>query len=283
LNDGAPPEDKSEQVAARHVLSRAVLARNAQVPPAPRGNAGGYRPAPRSVPSAAKCAPCGARHSGICDAMTEHDLGVLSAAAVIVRKLPRQRFIDEGAEAIHFFTMSEGTARIFKTLADGRQQLVSFASRGDFLGLAVASRYAYSVEAIDAVSYCRFSRPDLRALLRDFPDMEKRLLEITCHELILAQEQMLLLGRKSARERVASFLILRISRSAARGLEPTHGIPVSLPMTRSDIADYLGLRIETVSRTLSSMKQDGLIRSDASAHGVLIANLAALDACAAGA
>jgi CRP/FNR family transcriptional regulator len=272
---------KGEHAAARQVLEQAVPTRNRHASHDDRGSAHPYRAASR-LAAAPKCCDCGARHSGICDAMPEADLNLLAAAAVIVRKQPGQRFIDEGDDAVHFFTMSEGTARILKTLADGRQQLVSFASRGDFLGLAVSSHYAYSVEAVDPVAYCRFSRPALRALLIDFPDMEARLLDITCHELVLAQEQMLLLGRKSARERVASFLILRISRSSTETADLTHGIPVSLPMTRSDIADYLGLRIETVSRTLSRMKVDGLIHADASAHGVVITNLAALDACAAG-
>jgi CRP/FNR family transcriptional regulator len=214
--------------------------------------------------------------------MPEHDLDILSAAAVIVRKLPGQRFIDEGEAAEHFFTMSRGTARIFKALPDGRAQVTSFASRGDFLGLAMSSKYAYGAEAVDAIAFCRFSRAALSTLLADFPAMEKRLLQITSHELVLAQEQMLLLGRKSARERVASFLILRMRKANEGTPYAKHDLPVSLPMSRGDIADYLGLRVETISRTLTRMKVDGLIRPDASGFGVVITDLPGLDASATG-
>jgi CRP/FNR family transcriptional regulator len=272
---------KSAQAAARQLLSDAVLTRNARSPPAsaPQLHTQGL---PSRLAALTKCTGCGARHLGICDSISEHDLDLLSAAAVFVRKKPGQRFIDEGEAAEHFFTMGAGTARIFKALPDGREQITSFASRGDFLGLAISSRYAYGAEAIDAVAYCRFSRAGLRVLLTDFPAMEKRLLDITSHELILAQEQMLLLGRKSARERVASFLILRMRKTTDGNENTTHGTPVSLPMSRGDIADYLGLRVETISRTLTRMKSDGLIRPGVSAFGVVITNLAGLDACATG-
>ena len=214
--------------------------------------------------------------------MIDHDLAHLSAVAVCVRKQPGQRILDEGQAAGHFFTISSGTARLSKALPDGREQVTSFAGRGDFLGLALSSDYAYSAVAIDAVSYCQFSRSALRLLIADFPRMEKRLLEITCNELVLAQQQMLLLGQKSARERVASFLIQRVRKSA---ITPACGqaVHVSLPMTRSDIAAYLGLRIETVSRTLTRMRLDGLIRHEDRGSGVIVIDLSRLDACSMGA
>jgi CRP/FNR family transcriptional regulator len=272
---------KSEQSAARQLLSEAVLTQNVRSPPAHAAGFYTFQLPPRMA-ALSKCTDCGARHVGICDAMPEHDLDTLSAAALIVRKSPGQRFIEEGETAEHFFTMSAGTARIFKALPDGREQVTSFASRGDFLGLAASSRYAYCAEAIDAVVFCRFNRAALTGLLTDFPAMERRLLDITRHELVLAQEQMLLLGRKSARERVASFLILRLSKMTDDTADARRGLPVSLPMSRGDIADYLGLRVETISRTLTRMKGDGLIRPGANAFDLIITNLPGLDACATG-
>ena len=104
--------------------------------------------------------------------------------------------------------------------------------------------------------YCRFSRTKLRALLDDFPLMEKRLLEVAANELVAAQEQMLLLGRKTARERLASFLLLQ----SRQGLPCGHARRrFTLPMTRADIADYLGLTIETVSRTLTRLRAEQMI------------------------
>ena len=104
--------------------------------------------------------------------------------------------------------------------------------------------------------YCRFQRARLRTLLDDFPLMEKRLLEVAANELVAAQEQMLLLGRKTARERLASFLLMQSRQGLPCG-HPRHRF--NLPMTRSDIADYLGLTIETVSRTLTRLRAEGLI------------------------
>ncbi len=106
------------------------------------------------------------------------------------------------------------------------------------------------------MQFCRFSRRRLRTLLDDFPAFETRLLEVASNELVAAQAQMLLLGRKTARERVASFLLARSADSA-----PCVGPlgTLHLPMTRTDIADYLGLTIETVSRTMTRLKDDRLI------------------------
>ena len=103
---------------------------------------------------------------------------------------------------------------------------------------------------------CRFPRRRLEALLVEIPHLEQRLLAMASHELAAAQDQMVLLGRKSARERVVSF-ILMLSDSATRHGRPND--PVFLPMSRSEIADYLGLATETVSRTFTLLKKQGLI------------------------
>jgi CRP/FNR family transcriptional regulator len=116
--------------------------------------------------------------------------------------------------------------------------------------------YAYSAEALVPTKLCRFPRRGLEALLVEIPHLEQRLLAMASHELAAAQDQMVLLGRKSARERVVSF-ILMLSASATR-----HGRlsgAVFLPMSRGEIADYLGLTTETVSRTFTSLKKQGLI------------------------
>lgn len=227
-----------------------------------------------------KCTTCHARHDGMCDAMPEADLAELSAIASVIAVPPGKRFVTEGDTAEHFFALIDGTTRLLKTLPDGRQQITSFAGRGDFLGLASGPDYAYSAEAVDNVQFCRFPRARLRTLFGRFPGLEKRLLKITCNELVLAQEQMLLLGRKHARERIASFLVLRATKYPGTASIAGMPIKVPLPMTRVDIADYLGLRLETVCRTLSRLKQDKLIGS-APANGVVILNRTALEDCAA--
>jgi CRP/FNR family transcriptional regulator len=224
------------------------------------------------------CATCEARPLSVCNAIAEADLGRLAAIATVTEVPAGQCFIDEGEPARAFFNVTAGTAKLFKLLPDGRRQITGFVSAGHFLGLAVSDTYAFSAEAIEPVRFCRFQRSRLRALLDDFPLMEKRLLEVAANELVAAQEQMLLLGRKTARERLASFLLLQSRQGMPCGHPRTRFI---LPMTRGDIADYLGLTIETVSRTLTRLRADRMI-DFASQSEVLIISPTALEQLAGG-
>jgi CRP/FNR family transcriptional regulator len=213
------------------------------------------------------CLSCKARGQSVCSAIADQDLGRLAAVAV-VREIERgETFIEEGEPAQDFFNITRGTVKLFKLLPDGRQQVTGFASVGHFLGLAVSDTYAFSAEAIEPVQLCRFSRPKLHGLLHDFPVLEARLLQTACNELVAAQEQMLLLGRKTARERVASFLVARSNYARPCGEPADH---VALPMNRSEIADYLGLTIETVSRTFSRFKADRRIATPSHAEVVIL-------------
>ena len=126
-----------------------------------------------------------------------------------------EAFIVEGDRADHFFNVTEGTARLFKSLPDGRRQITGFAGRGHFLGLAVSGSSAFTAEAVEPMQFCRFSRRRLRTLLDDFPAFETRLLEVASNELVAAQAQMLLLGRKTAREHGAGHV--PAGRRARRG------------------------------------------------------------------
>jgi len=229
------------------------------------------------------CLHCQARPFSVCSVIGDADLAALGAAAVTMSVQPGHTFIQEGDPAEHFFNVTAGTAKLYKLLPDGRRQVTGFAGVGYFLGLAVSESYAYSAEALGPVGICRFSRSKLRGLLDDFRMMEKKLLEVASHELVVAQEQMLLLGRKTARERMASFLVARanllphcLGQAAAGVAERIH-----LPMTRGDIADYLGLTIETISRTLSRLKAEKMIAIPNNSEIVLL-NHAALDSIATG-
>ncbi len=202
------------------------------------------------------CATCDVRQISICDAIPETGLERLGGAAIGGVARPGSLFIEESDLASAFFNITSGTARLYKLLPDGRRQITGFATGGNLLGLAVSDTYAFSAEAVDTVRYCRFPRSRLRALIRDFPAMEERLLKLASRELVAAQEQMLLLGRKSARERVASFLIAQSRIGVSCGGPDTRFV---LPMARGDIADYLGLTIETVVRTLKKLRDERLI------------------------
>ncbi len=219
-------------------------------------------PEPQPLPSGDRsrrdpCAACAVRVLSVCEAIDDRDLDCLAAIVTNHRVEAHKTFIMEGDAADALFNITDGAVKVYKSLADGRQQITGFLFAGDFLGLSSTDRYAHSAEAVTAVGYCRFPRRKLERLLAKFPQMERRLLGIASNELAAAQEQMLLLGRKSAREKLASFLVM-LSRCAERtGGRPS---PLLLPMTRTDIADYLGLTVETVSRTFTKLKRDGLVR-----------------------
>jgi CRP/FNR family transcriptional regulator len=220
------------------------------------------------------------RSRALCGAIEEKDLERLAALAVPMPVAAGHTFITEGDPAEHFFNVTSGTAKLFKLLPDGRRQITGFASMGTFLGLAVSSSYAFSAEAVDNAQVCRFSRTRLRRLIDDFPAMERRLLDVASNELVAAQEQMLLLGRKTARERVASFLLARAP-CVTGCLSPQAKDHVLLAMARTDIADYLGLTVETISRTMTRLRSERLIEMRSPTE-IVLCNHDGLEALAAG-
>lgn len=211
---------------------------------------------PKSDVMPSPCAACSIRHLTLCAALDEREVQEMAAIVTTIEVGAGAPLIDEGEPAAHVFNVTSGAIKVYKLLVDGRRQMTGFLFPGDFLGLANEETYAYSAEAVTASTVCRFPRRKIEALLTKYPKMERRLLGMASHELAAAQEQMLLLGRKNAREKIASFLLMLSRRAAQRGLSAD---PVLVPMSRNDIGDYLGLTTETVSRTFSDLKSTGII------------------------
>lgn len=203
------------------------------------------------------CGSCGARAFSVCASLEGEDLARLSALAEPVRFEPGQALTRQGERADYLFNITSGAARIQTLLADGRRQITGFLFAGDFVGLEAAARHAGSVEAIEPVTACRFSMADYRTLVRQTPALEAVLLERAGHELAEARSQILLLGRKTAEEKLASFLIALSDRDPMR---PHADGELRLPMSRTEIADYLGLTIETVSRVLGRFRTAGIVQ-----------------------
>lgn len=187
--------------------------------------------------------------------------GQLTALSSLHHKAPGETLFAEGEDADSIYEVVRGMVRIHKLLPDGRRQITGFLSAGQLLGLAPEGVFVYTAEAITEVTLCRYKRAAFERLIEEVPGFAKRLIAVTSQELYRAQDQMLLLGRKSATEKVASFLLLMTDPEGRTGEDE-----VQVPMTRSDIADYLGLTIETVSRTLSKLKQEGIIALPTPAH-----------------
>lgn len=176
------------------------------------------------------------------------------ALASIQRVASGTIVFSEGDDAVGVFEVVSGTLRLFKVLIDGRRQILGFVTGGQLLGLAPHQEYLCTAEAVTPVILRRYQRPAFERRIDEEPGMARRLLAAMANELRMAQDQMLLLGRKSAPEKVASFLL-----SLAVHGDGDCDDHVDLPMGRGDIADYLGLTVETVSRTFTRLKNDGLI------------------------
>ncbi len=188
---------------------------------------------------------------------------------------PGGTLFHEGDPVVSIVTVTSGMVKLYK-LFEGRRQIIGFATQGRFLGLGNESFHTFSAEAIDEVEICSFSRDLFDQALERFPQLTRVLLERARDELTTAYDQMLLLGRKTARERVAS-LLLGLAGDALDADAHT----VSLPMTRNDIADYLGLTLETVSRVLTELRKQHVIAMP-NAHLVEIIDRATLSELAYG-
>lgn len=174
----------------------------------------------------------------------------------------------EGGSAGQIFDVVKGVLRVYRILQDGRRGVTGFIYPGDVLGVSYRDRYVFTAEAVTEVKVRRFSRTRFFALVDESPALRPQLFALLCDEMSAAQDQMILLGRKSAEERVVSFL-LAVQRKSADGNE------IELPMGRQDIADYLGLTIETVSRTMTSLARRELIGTSGR-HSVTLRKLATL-------
>jgi CRP/FNR family transcriptional regulator len=199
---------------------------------------------------ARSCERCKVRLVSVCAALSGDELQDMERMSHGARFAAREVLVSEGSPAESVFTVTEGVVRLYRLLADGRRQVLGFALPGDFLGLSLSETYSFAADAVTDTVVCRFSRKAFRAYVEQRPHLMRRLHEFASHELSLAQDQMVLLGRRSAEERVAAFLIMMRDRLRRLG----HTSPsLALPMSRQDIADYLGLTIETVSRTFTKL------------------------------
>ena len=197
----------------------------------------------------ALCLACEARHKGVCGALSTAQLIDLNKQAVRKRVDPGAELIGEARQAKSYANIISGVVKLTKLMADGRQQIVGLQFAPDFLGRPFRSESGIAANAATEVHVCSFPKTMLDGMIKETPELEHRLLEQTLKELDEARDWMLTLGRKTAAEKVASFLYL-IATHIDPELTPgagTGGISFELPLTRSDIADFLGLTIETVS------------------------------------
>lgn len=203
------------------------------------------------------CAACEARHGGVCGTLTPNQLTELSRHSTRRRVDPGSEMVGQGEATSNYANIIRGVVKLSKMLSDGRQQIVGLQFAPDFMGRPFTRESALSAEAATGTDICAFPRAVIERLVAEAPGLEHRLHEQALKELDEARDWMLTLGRKTAQEKVASFLHL-----IATHIDPERGsaCEFDLPLSRADIADYLGLTIETVSRQITKLRKDGVIR-----------------------
>lgn len=195
-------------------------------------------------PAALRLAPASEAPSG--------ELAGLAGQGTSVTRRRGEALFFEGDPADAYFKVMRGAVRTCRLLPDGRRHIGQFLLTGDVFGLVPGASYPYAAEAVTDTVLIRYPRRQIEHLMIERPEIGRSLCTVASRQLAAAQQQMVLLGRKTAEERIASFLLMMAERCG-------DGHCLALPMTRADVADYLGLTIETVSRTVSQLRHDGLI------------------------
>ncbi|WP_310533995.1 helix-turn-helix domain-containing protein [Novosphingobium sp.] len=207
------------------------------------------------------CDTCLVRNRAICSALSGAEVEALNTIGRHRTLEPGQSLIWEDDESILVANVVEGVLKLSTGTEDGREQIVGVVYPADFIGRPFGGRTGHSVTALTSAKVCVFGRRDFDEFARNHPALEHKLLERTLAELERTRSWMLLLGRKSASEKVATFLIDMSERLVDTGCEGD-GTSLSrfeLPFSRQQVADVLGLTIETVSRQITRLKSEGVI------------------------
>lgn len=233
------------------------------------------------------CETCAVRNRALCGSLTPEQLARLAQISHKRKFEPGQIILTDDEDPDCFANILSGVVKLTKVLSDGRQQIVGLQFASDFLGRPFRMRSPYYAEAATDVELCCFPIKEFEALVKSTPDIEHRLFETTLDELDAAREWMLILGQKSAQEKVASFLHLLANRSLQSGCVHHHdrgaggSVQFTLPLTRSEIGEFLGLTIETVSRQMTKLKGQGFIKIEG-LRTIIVPDVARLGALAEG-
>ncbi|CUH77895.1 transcriptional regulator FnrL [Tropicibacter naphthalenivorans] len=213
------------------------------------------------------CEECPIRHRAVCARCETDELERLEEIKYYRKFEAGQTVIWSGDRMDFVGSVVSGIATLTQTMEDGRTQMVGLLLPSDFVGRPGRATAAYDVVATTDLVMCCFRRNPFEEMIAHTPHIAQRLLEMTLDELDAAREWMLVLGRKTAREKIASLLSIIARRDATLNMQGADGPRTfDLPLTREAMADYLGLTLETVSRQMSALKKDGVIHLEGKRH-----------------
>lgn len=221
---------------------------------------------PIVFPHSQDCNSCPIRHRAVCARCESDELARLEQMKYYRSFQAGQTVIWSGDRMDFVASVISGIATLTQTMEDGRRQMVGLLLPSDFVGRPGRSTAAYDVTATTDLVMCCFRKKPFEELILSTPHISQRLLEMTLDELDAAREWMLLLGRKTAREKIASLLAIIARRDVSLNPRSKGPIVFDLPLTREEMADYLGLTLETVSRQVSALRRDGVISLEGKRH-----------------
>ncbi len=208
-----------------------------------------------------RCETCPVRCDGVCavlDGEVRAELLRLSRRKAVPA---HHAVFRDGDPADHYYNITSGIVKLVKTLADGHQHIVGLLYPTDFMGQSLNRRHSYAAELATDVELCAYPRAAFEQFLKSHPELERQIFHMTIRELDLCRDWTLLLGRKCSYERVAGFLLMMARRAPRKVIQeqPKNWAHFDLPFTRAEMADYLGLTLETVSRQFSQLKKKQVI------------------------
>ncbi|MCC1491701.1 Crp/Fnr family transcriptional regulator [Cognatishimia sp. F0-27] len=222
------------------------------------------------------CDDCPIRHRAVCARCEADELQLLEEIKYYRRFEAGSHVIWSGDKMDFVGSVVSGIATLTQTMEDGRTQMVGLLLPSDFVGRPGREGSAYDVVATTDLVMCCFRKKPFERMMETTPAIAQRLLQMTLDELDAAREWMLVLGRKTAREKIASLLSIIARRDASLNFNSSDGgLTFDLPLTREAMADYLGLTLETVSRQISALKKDGVIVLEGKRH-VIVPDMARL-------
>lgn len=207
------------------------------------------------------CETCVVRNRAICAGLDDREIVALNAMGRRRMVSAGEPLIWEDDDSLLVANVIEGVLKLVTSTEDGREQIVGVAYPSDFIGRPFGQTSKASVVALTDARVCVFARNDFDRFAREHPGLEHKLLERTLAELDRTRSWMMLLGRKTAPEKIATFLLEMSERLNESGCAPHPGPAkrFALPFSRQQVADVLGLTIETVSRQFTKLKNDGVV------------------------
>lgn len=217
-----------------------------------------------------QCGDCPIRHRAVCARCDDRELERLEEIKYYRSFEAGQTVVWSGDRMDFVASVVSGIATLTQTMEDGRRQMVGLLLPSDFVGRPGRETAAYDVTATTDLVMCCFRKKPFEDVMLTTPHVGQRLLEMTLDELDAAREWMLLLGRKTAREKIASLIAIIARRDASLKMRSNAGrVTVDLPLTREAMSEYLGLTLETVSRQISALRKDRIIEIEGKRHIII--------------